>query len=60
MTITAKEACLQRVSTEIKLLINKRLYEKGIITEEMYTGATNSILKEAKKAIDKYSESIHN
>ena len=30
---------------EIKLTVNKRLYEKGAITEDMYRKATDMILK---------------
>ncbi len=30
---------------EIKLAVNKNLYEKGFITEEMYTKAKEMILK---------------
>jgi uncharacterized protein YqgQ len=35
----------KELEIEIKLHINKRLYEKGLITEEMYTRAKEIILK---------------
>jgi len=35
---------LKDVETEIKLHINRRLYEKGLITEEMYIEAKKYIL----------------
>ena len=35
---------LKNVEIEIKLHINQRLYEKELITEEMYTEAKNYIL----------------
>jgi len=35
---------LHEVEIEIKLHINQRLYEKGLITEEMYAQAKNYIL----------------
>ena len=39
------ENALKRVILEIKLHINKKLYEKGAITEEMYSKAVDLILK---------------
>ena len=35
----------KELEVEIKLHINKRLYELGLITEEMYTRAKEIILK---------------
>ena len=35
---------MKEVEIEIKLHINQRLYEKGLITEEMFTEAKNYIL----------------
>jgi hypothetical protein len=35
---------LKDIEIEIKLHINQRLYEKGLITAEMYTEAKNYII----------------
>jgi hypothetical protein len=40
----SNEEKLKNVEVEIKLHINQRLYEKGLITEEMYSEAKNYIL----------------
>ena len=39
------EAALGNAVVEIKLFVNRRLYEKKAITEEMYTRAKELILK---------------
>ena len=44
MNMTADRDKLKDVEIEIKLHINQRLYEKGHITEEMYSEAKNYIL----------------
>ena len=44
-THTINEAALKPAITEIKLHINQKLYQKGAITEEMYTRAKELILK---------------
>ena len=44
--ITVNEAALDLAIVEIKLRINQRLYQKGALTEEMYTRAKELILKE--------------
>lgn len=33
------------METEVKLHVNRRLYQKGVITEEMYVKAKEIILK---------------
>jgi len=43
---TINENAVKATTTEIKLHINRKLYEKGYITEEMYTKAQEMILKE--------------
>ncbi|MCL2499155.1 MAG: hypothetical protein FWE90_02340 [Defluviitaleaceae bacterium] len=35
----------EAVETEVKLHVNRRLYQKGVITEEMYVKAKEIILK---------------
>ena len=37
--------CTRELEVEIKLHINKSLYEMGLITEKMYTRAKEIILK---------------
>jgi len=39
-----KPETLKELDTQIKLHINQRLFEKGLITEEMYEKAKNIIL----------------
>jgi hypothetical protein len=41
---------IKEFEVEIKLHINKRLYELGLITEEMYTRAKEFILKDLTTA----------
>jgi hypothetical protein len=43
--MTLKSDAIRRVEIEIKLHINKRLYEKAYITEEMYIKATQKFLE---------------
>ena len=38
-------AAMKVFETELKLLVNQRLYEKGHITEEMYIRAKELIIK---------------
>lgn len=38
----------KEMEVEIKLQINKRLFKKGIITEEMYKTARNIILNNSR------------
>jgi hypothetical protein len=49
--IKINEAALNNAVVEIKLFINRRLYEKKAITEEMFTKAKEMILKEGSKYI---------
>ena len=42
---TINKQAVDLLEIEIKLHINRRLYEKGCITEEMYTKAKEMILK---------------
>ena len=42
MTLAIKD--IKEIEMELKLHINKRLYEKGLITEEMYIKAKKIIL----------------
>jgi len=42
----ANESAMQLLITEIKLHVNQKLYQKGAITEEMYTRAKDLILKD--------------
>ena len=42
------EDALNRAVVEIKLCVNRRLFEKNAITEEMYTRAKELILKDEK------------
>jgi len=44
--IKIKEAALNNAVVEIKLFVNRRLYEKKAITEEMFTKAKEIIIKE--------------
>ena len=44
-TMTVNAAAMESVIIEIKLHINRKLFEKGIITEEMHTKAKEMILK---------------
>ena len=44
-TPTVNENALKLVIIEIKLYINQKLYQKGALTEEMYTKAKELILK---------------
>ena len=37
--------CKKEFELELKLHINKRLYERGVLTEEMYTRAKKIILE---------------
>lgn len=41
---------LQIIDVEVKLYVNQRLFEKGHISEEMYTKAMLIILKEMPKS----------
>lgn len=43
-TITSNEVASAIIA--IKMSVNQRLYEKGLITEEMYTRAKDIILKD--------------
>ena len=45
--LMVNEDALKLVVIEIKLHVNQKLYEKGAITEEMYTRAKEMILKAA-------------
>ena len=45
ITLTNEEAIKTAIIT-IKLSINQRLYEKGTLTEEMYTRAKDIILRD--------------
>lgn len=36
-----------QLNTEIKLVINQRLFDKHIITEEMYQSAKEQLIKQA-------------
>jgi len=42
----ANETAMKLLIIEIKLHINQKLYQKGAITEEMYTRAKDLILKD--------------
>ena len=44
--IKINKTALSNAVVEIKLFINRRLYEKKAITEEMYTKAKELIIKE--------------
>lgn len=44
-TITSNEAVASAIIA-IKMSVNQRLYEKGVLTEEMYTRAKDIILKD--------------
>ena len=44
---TYKQEAMTALTIEIKLSINNSLFEKGYITEEMYTRAKELILKQA-------------
>ena len=52
---TVNEEALKLAIIEIKLHINQKLYQKGALTEEMYTRAKELILQEHGK--DTYSVS---
>jgi len=39
------ESALELAIVEIKLHVNQKLYQKGVLTEEMYTKAKELILK---------------
>jgi hypothetical protein len=43
--LTVNEEAVKRVIIEIKLLLNQRLYERGVITREMADKARDVILK---------------
>ena len=43
---TVNETALKSATTEIKLYVNRRLFEQGYITEEMYTKAKEIIVKQ--------------
>lgn|GEM_PF-1658239 len=43
-TMTIQETAMKQLETEVKLCINKQLYEEGLITEDMYIKAKNIIL----------------
>ena len=47
--ITVNEAALKLAIIEIKLHVNQQLYQKGALTEEMYTKAKELILKDGGK-----------
>ena len=42
---TVDENAMESVTIEVKMHINQRLFQKGAITEEMYTRAKELILK---------------
>jgi len=42
--MVTKPEAIKELDTQIKLHINQRLFEKGLITEEMYEKAKNMIL----------------
>lgn len=44
--VTVNEHALKSAIIEIKLFVNRRLYEKGALTEEMYMRAKELILKD--------------
>ena len=43
--LSVNETALKQSIIEIKLHVNQKLYQKGILTEEMYTRAKEMILK---------------
>lgn len=43
--IDANDNAIDQAIIEIKLAVNRRLFDKGILTEEMYTRAKELILK---------------
>lgn len=45
-TLTINENALKLTIIEIKLSVNRKLYQKGVLTEEMYTKAKELILKD--------------
>lgn len=49
MTIVIDDAKKREIDTEVKLHINRMLFEKGYITEEMYRKASEMILKACNK-----------
>ena len=42
---TVNKVHIKKFEDEIKLLVNQRLFDKGLITEEMYMKAKSLILK---------------
>ena len=44
MNIKLKKSAVKKLEIELKLHINKKLYEKGLITEEMYIKAKQMII----------------
>jgi hypothetical protein len=44
--LTVNENAVKAAIIEIKLYINRKLYQKGALTEEMYNKAKELILKE--------------
>ena len=46
-TMTVNESALELAIVEIKLHVNQKLFQKGALTEEMYTRAKDMILKDA-------------
>ena len=44
--LIVNENALRLAVVEIKLLVNRRLFQKGVLTEEMYTKAKELILKD--------------
>ena len=42
-----KSGAMSTLVVEIKLSINRRLFEQGYITEEMYSKAKEAIIKQA-------------
>jgi len=46
--LVINDTAMKLVIIEIKLHVNQKLYDKGFLTEEMYTKAKELILKENK------------
>lgn len=49
MTLAISDEKRREIDMEVKLHINKNIFEKGYITEEMYQKANDVILKSCKR-----------
>lgn len=49
MTLAISDEKRREIDMEVKLHINKQLFEKGYITEEMYQKANDMILKSCNR-----------